>query len=255
MTEGGVTKAAAKKRSGFLRDAWRRVRQPLAQSRFAKAATVSLLTGGLRFVRLTNPIARESTALSPDLLAQEPMILALWHGQHILAPAYYPSTRKLAAMVSRSADAELNAKVLERYGIVAVRGSGGRQRGNDAEKGGAGALVRLKKLLDEGYNVCLIADPHGRARQAGEGIVTLAKLSGRPILPVAITTSRRKVLDRTWDKTTINLPFGRAAVYCGQPIHVPHDAKGEAFEDCRRQVTDALNEAFEAANRIADKRS
>ena len=33
--------------------------------------------------------------------------LALWHGQHLLAPAIYPSKRKLVAMVSRSADDEL----------------------------------------------------------------------------------------------------------------------------------------------------
>ena len=43
------------------------------------------------------------------------------------------------------------------------------------------------------------------------GIVTLARLSGRPIVPVALATSRRKVLEKTWDKTTINLPFGRGA--------------------------------------------
>jgi hypothetical protein len=55
----------------------------------------------------------------------------------------------------------------------------------------------------------MIADiSKGESRQAGEGIVRLAKISGRPIVPVALATSRRNVLERTWDKTTINLPFG-----------------------------------------------
>src|SRR5690606_33886381 len=108
-----------------------------------------------------------------------------------------------------------------------VRGSGGRA-GASADKGGARALLTLKRLLDNGRTVAMIADiPHGTPREAGMGIVTLARLSGRPILPVAYATSRRKVLEKTWDKTTINLPFGRLAVVYGDPILVPRHA-GEA---------------------------
>ena len=83
----------------------------------------------------------------------EPAIIALWHGQHLLAPAFYPSRRGLVAMVSRSADAELNAMVLERFGFEAVRGSGGREGRRHADKGGARALIALKKALDAGKNV------------------------------------------------------------------------------------------------------
>ena len=62
----------------------------------------------------------------------------------------------------------------------------------------------------------MIADiPHGTPREAGLGIVTLARLSGRPIVPWRIATSRRKVLEKSWDKTTINLPFGRCAIVVG----------------------------------------
>ena len=81
------------------------------------------------------------------------------------------------------------------------------------EKGGAQALIALKKVLDAGSNVCMIADiPHGTPRQAGMGIVMLARISGRPVVPIAMATSRRKVLEKTWDKTTINLPFGRGGI-------------------------------------------
>ena len=78
----------------------------------------------------------------------EPGIIALWHGQHLLTPAYYPKGRPLVAMVSRSADAELNALMLEKFGIEAVRGSGGRDSTRHLDKGGAKALIALKKSLD-----------------------------------------------------------------------------------------------------------
>ena len=77
-------------------------------------------------------------------------------------------------------------------------------------------LIALKRALDGGKNVAMIADiPHGTPREAGLGIVTLARLSGRPILPIALATSRRKVIEKSWDKTTINLPFGRASLTVG----------------------------------------
>ena len=98
-----------------------------------------------------------------------------------------------------------------------VRGSGGRDNTKHIEKGGARALIALKKALASGKNVAMIADiPHGTPREAGLGIVTLARLSGRPIVPIALATSRRKVIDKSWDKTTISLPFGRASLTCGR---------------------------------------
>ena len=74
-------------------------------------------------------------------------------------------TPKTVAMVSRSADAELNALMLEKFGIEAVRGSGGRDNARHLDKGGAKALIALKKSLAAGKNVAMIADiPHGTPR-------------------------------------------------------------------------------------------
>jgi len=251
-----ATKEAAKKKKnnvGPLKAFWRKVRKPLAQSRLAKASIATLLAQTLRFVRATNRQARESSDVERSYAAVTPAILAFWHGQHLLAPAIYPRGRPLAAMVSRSADAELNALVIEKFGFEAVRGSGGREGTSKRDKGGAQALIALKKTLGAGTNVCMIADiPHGTPRQAGMGIVTLARLSGRPVVPVAISTSRRKVLEKSWDKTTINLPFGRRAIIVGDPIWVTADADDAEMERKRQEITARLNEATERAYRIVD---
>jgi lysophospholipid acyltransferase (LPLAT)-like uncharacterized protein len=233
---------------------WRKIREPLAQSRFVKNAIAGLFAQFVRFVRLTNVLAKESAEFSSEAYAAlEPGIIALWHGQHLLTPAYYPKRRQLVAMVSRSADAELNALMLGKFGIEAVRGSGGRESARQLDKGGAKALIALKKSLMAGKNVAMIADiPHGTPRDAGLGIVLLARLSGRPIMPAAITTSRRKVLERSWDKTTINLPFGRASIVIGAPIYVPADADEAEMERKRQEVTAALNAATTEAYRLVD---
>ena len=158
-------------------------------------------------------------------------------------------------MVSRSADAELNALVIEKFGIETVRGSGGRAGINHFDKGGAKALITLKRALEAGRNVAMIADiPHGTPREAGLGVILLAKYSGRPIMPIAVATSRRKVLEKTWDKTVINLPFGHRAVVVGDPLYVPGDATTEELEAMRQQLTGALNEATDRAYRMVDER-
>lgn len=250
-----VRPAAKKKRAKPApKTFWRRVREPLAKSRFAKGAIASLFAGALRVIKLTNPYVKGSFELAGGSHADsEPLIVGLWHGQHLLAPALYPSERGLVAMVSRSADAELNALVINKFGIDAVRGSGGRESKSKLEKGGATALIALKKALDAGKNVCMIADiPHGKPRDAGMGIVLLARLSGRPIAPAAIATSRRKVLENTWDKTTINLPFGRCAIFVAPLIEVPADADDAEMERKRQEVTAAIDHATREAYRLVD---
>lgn len=246
--------AVREKRQTALTRLWRRIRQPLARSRFTKAVLTSLLSWFLRLVRLTNPLTRGSTVVADGEHEHlQPGIIALWHGQHLMAPVFYPKGRPLVAMVSRSADAELNALVVEKFGIEAVRGSGGRENTRHLDKGGAKALIALKKSLVAGKNVAMIADiPHGTPRDAGLGVILLARLSGRPILPAAMTTSRRKVLEKSWDKTTINLPFGRSSFVIGTPVFVPKDADDTEMERKRQELTASLNEATAKAYALVD---
>ncbi|OQM75891.1 lysophospholipid acyltransferase family protein [Manganibacter manganicus] len=233
---------------------WKRIRKPLAESRFVKRAIASLFVQFMRFNRLTNPAVSGSMRFQNSEYANlEPGIIALWHGQHLMMPAVYPSDRALVAMVSRSADAELNALMIEKFGIESVRGSGGRDNARHLDKGGAKALISLKKALAAGKNVCMIADiPHGTPREAGMGVVLLARLSGRPVFPAALATSRRKVLEKSWDRTTINLPFGRRAIVAGEPIFVAADADELEMERKRQEITASLNAATEEAYFLVD---
>lgn len=232
---------------------WQDWRVRIRNSPATKAAIVWFLTTAMRFVNRTSPILPECRAEMNANAHLAPVITALWHGQHIMGPFLRPRDLKFVALFSRSADAELNAEVARKLGFEIVRGSGGREQVQNLDKGGARALLALKKALGEGKSVAMIADiPHGKPREAGLGIITLARISGRPILPVAYASSRRKVLERTWDKTTLNLPFGKAAVALGKPIHVPAEASEEEMESKRRELTAALNAATARAYEIAD---
>jgi lysophospholipid acyltransferase (LPLAT)-like uncharacterized protein len=81
--------------------------------------------------------------------------------------------------------------------------------------------------------------------------VKLASVSGRAIYPIAVATSRRLEMN-TWDRTAINLPFGRGGRVAGEPIRVPADADEAALEAARRAVERSLNAATERAYQLAE---
>lgn len=251
-TEAPAGETAPKRRKRLRVRLQRRVKS-LWRSSLAVRLLGAAVHALLRLVAATQRRAEGSADFRAVLHREHPAIVALWHGQHLLAPFFRPRELPYVALLSRSADAELNAAVVERFGISTVRGSGGRVREAASQKGGARALIQLRRALAGGTGVCMIADvPKGVPREAGLGIVTLARLSGRPIVPSAAVTSRRRVLRRTWDRTTLPLPFGRMAVVMEEPIFVPPDADAAAMERLRATLTEAIERANRRAERLAD---
>src|SRR4051794_9356541 len=150
----------------------------------------------LGLVRRTNRFVMEPADAYERVGPQMPVIAAMWHGQHFMIHFAKRPGDRAASLVSRSGDGELNAIALRHLGVRAIRGSGARGR-DVREKGGVAATREMVRALANGEMVVLTADVPKIARVCGEGIVMLAKLSGRPIVPVAVVTSRRFVL-RNW---------------------------------------------------------
>ena len=205
----------------------------------------------LRFVWRTNRVTLDP----PDIYeqVQTPAIIAMWHGQHFMAPFIKRDLpdHRVKVLISRHRDGEINARAALRLGIGTIRGSGA-HNGEFHRKGGAAAFSEMVDALKEGYNVALTADVPKVARVAGLGVVKLAQHSGRPIYPVAIATSRRVELDN-WDRSALNLPFGRLALVAGGPILVPQDADEAALESARLAVENELNRLTARAYEIVDR--
>jgi lysophospholipid acyltransferase (LPLAT)-like uncharacterized protein len=216
------------------------------RSSWVQHAVGVLAAEWLRLVWLTNKFSFEPADVYEIVEPMQPMILAFWHGQHFLTP--FVKTKKshrAKVLISRHRDGEFNAIAAERLGIETIRGSGD-PGGAFHRKGGVGAFRQMVQALEQGYNVASTADVPKRSRVAGLGIIMLARESGRPIVPFAMVTSRFVRL-KNWDRTTINLPFGRGAVTGVDAIFVPPDADAETMEKCRLQLESYLNEAARRA--------
>lgn len=177
-----------------------------------------------------------------------PAIIGLWHGQHFMVPLVRDKNHEASALVSRSGDGEVNAIAAQSLGVDVVRGSGGRARAKTIKKGGVAALKKLVSTLKSNRSVVMTVNvPKGGARECGLGVVTLAKMSGRPIIPAAYASSRRKDMLNAWDKASINLPFSRASFVIGDPIYVDEDCTDEQLEAKRQEVEAALNAVTDKA--------
>jgi lysophospholipid acyltransferase (LPLAT)-like uncharacterized protein len=200
----------------------------------------------LRLVWLTNRFTLEPPDIYQRVEPRMPGILAFWHGQHFLTPFIRSKeSYRAKVLISRHRDGEYNAIAAERLGIGTIRGSG--DHGSAFHrKGGVGAFKEMVRALEDNYNVALTADVPKRSRVAGLGIIMLARETGRPIMPFAMATSRFVRL-KNWDRTTINLPFGRGALVGIKEINVPPDADAATMEQLRVELEETLNEATRRA--------
>ena len=219
-----------------------------AKSRRIDAVLGAMAAGYIRLVERTSSPPPLMDRYAATLIANHPMIIAMWHGQFMMLPTLARLGVPTRAMLALHRDAEGLAFALRRYGIELIRGAGASAKGKD--RGGAGAFRGAIHALEDGFSVAMTADvPPGPARRAGHGIVTLAKVSGRPILPVAMSSSRYWSLP-TWSRMTINLPGSQLGASFGTPIHVPADASPELLETLRREVETQMNIAtVDAYNR------
>jgi lysophospholipid acyltransferase (LPLAT)-like uncharacterized protein len=216
------------------------------RSRWVQRAVGFLAAEYLRLVWLTTKFTIEPSDVYERAEPHQPLIFAFWHGQHFLTPFIKTKeSHRGKVLISRHRDGEFQAVAAERLGIETIRGSGD-QGSAFNRKGGVGAFREMVRALEEGYNVASTADVPKRSRVAGLGIIMLARESGRPILPFAMVTSRFIRL-KNWDRTTINLPFGRGAVVGIDAVIVPPDADAETMEKLRLQVETYLNEATRLA--------
>ena len=225
----------------------------LLTSEPAVAALSALASSYVRFVFATSRIKRDPADTEAKLFDQHPQILAMWHGQFMLLPKLKPTRpADVRCMVSRHGDAAVIGAVLERFGMRLIRGAGAGKRKRD--RGGATALREALRALASGATVAMTADvPPGPARRTGEGIATLASLSGRPVVPFAIATRTFLPLP-TWSAFTVNLPFSTLAIVIGDPVKVPPSADADDIETGRLAVEGALAEATARAYALVGAR-
>jgi lysophospholipid acyltransferase (LPLAT)-like uncharacterized protein len=181
--------------------------------------------------------------VEPLWKAKSPLIYTVWHGRILLTPYLYGERRKVYVMASRHRDGELVSRFVQGFGFRPVRGS--------TTRGGAAALRALARWLRSGDEVAMIPDgPLGPRYVVQPGVITLSKITGAPIVPVALSASRGWSLS-SWDEFLIPAPFARLVVMFGEPMRVPAGADRALQEEWRGRLEQRLRDLTGDADRLA----
>ena len=209
----------------------------------------------LLIVGHTNRIRTVPEDIYSHIEGEMPIIVTMWHGEHFMLPFARRKDHRVQVLISKARDGEINAIAAKMLGMEVIRGSGGRNTDpRTPAKGGAKGLLLMLRSLEQGISVCMTADiPRGTSHQAGLGIITLARLSGCPILPVAFASTRFWRL-KTWDRSVINLPFGRGVFVAGDLVRVGKDADEANQEAARLSLETSLNQAYASAYETVGKK-
>ena len=167
------------------------------------------------------------------------VIYTLWHGR-LLPLTYFHRRQAIATLISRSGDGEYIARVVERWGYHAARGS--------SSRGGGAALRELVKAARHGASLAFTPDgPRGPRQQLKRGVLTAAQLSGLPIMPMSGAATRAWWLEG-WDRFLVPKPFSTMFVRYGAPVYIPRDATESELSALELQVEATLNELTEHAD-------
>jgi lysophospholipid acyltransferase (LPLAT)-like uncharacterized protein len=193
---------------------------------WANYLAIALIGPTLRY-----SISWEEPPSPPDAVFEKPVIYAFWH-RAVFPSAWMWRNLGIAVMVSRSFDGEYIARIVEKLGFSAVRGS--------SSRGGAQALLGLKNHLEKGATVAFTIDgPRGPKYVAKSGPVLLSRTTALPMAAFYVAIHEAWVL-KTWDRLVIPKPFSKALVRVSAKMRVPPGADDGQMAEFHRQLQAAL---------------
>jgi len=194
---------------------------------------------GYWFIRLIGPTLRVAVSFeegAQETLEQRPLIASFWHSC-MIPSAYIFRDMGIRVMSSISYDGECMARVICKFGFVAVRGSSSRNA--------VRALLGLRRALEDGWTVAFTLDgPRGPRHKVKPGPVALARASGLALTTFHAAVDKAWALN-SWDRLLIPLPFSRVLVRVGKLISVPVDASDEDLERYTAELQTTLDRVCE----------
>lgn len=163
-------------------------------------------------------------------------LYAMWHCNQCAIYGFQDKSN-VSVLISNSRDGEVVAHGISHMGFKLVRGSKGR-------RGAVEASLQMIEALKNGERCAMMVDgPKGPPKIVKDGAIKIAKLSGKPIVPVCWYSSNFNwVKLPSWDGLRMPILDVRLINLYGEPIYVPEDADDEVIEQVRLKLEQSLKE-------------
>lgn len=181
------------------------------------------------------------------------LILAVWHGRFFISNSgWHRGDQPASVLVSKSGDGAIITAAAKKLGLGVIRGSGKRE-GSDKDRGGREALrAMVKHIRANGCMVITPDGPRGPRMRVQPGVLSLAKMTGAPIVPYALSTRNRKLF-KSWDRFMLPFPFGRGAIVWGEPVYVNRKADDAAMATAQALLETRMIDVSQRADTLTGK--
>lgn len=225
-----------------LRSRLKIFRQRLSRGHKTRKVASFLLAMYIRLVYWTcrkQIVIHEKTL--PYAYGKDNAIFSLWHGRLMMIAPLKPCGKGMFVLISHHNDGELIAQAVERFGIHTIRGS--------SSKGGMSAGRDVIRMARKGENITITPDgPRGPARKVQPGIIQLASITGKVIIPTTYSISHCRIL-QSWDSMMIPYPFSRLMFRVGEPIQVPERLEEKTMDYFCQLLENRMNTETDAADK------
>jgi lysophospholipid acyltransferase (LPLAT)-like uncharacterized protein len=163
------------------------------------------------------------------------IIIVFWHDQLLMMPKAYHGPGA-SILISASRDGELIARTIRRFNFDTIRGS--------STRGGSAAFREMVAKAREPFDLAITPDgPKGPRHLVKDGVAALARLTGRPVVPLSFAASCGYRF-ASWDRFLLPYPWARTVFRYGEPIFW---SAGESSEIFRSRVQAGLDENLNQA--------
>lgn len=160
-------------------------------------------------------------------------VLAFWHGT-MLVPWYLMRSNNAVALVSKSKDGELLARVLRKWNYTVVRGS--------SHSDGSISLAVLIDHARNGMNIMLTPDgPKGPLHKFKAGAVIAAKRGGIPLIMAGVGYQKKRSLG-SWDRFEIPSFFSAVNIVYSDPVYIDPEL---SYEETSLMIANCENKLIE----------
>ncbi|HTY94972.1 MAG TPA: lysophospholipid acyltransferase family protein [Steroidobacteraceae bacterium] len=181
--------------------------------------------------------------LSAALAKAPSLVPCYWHQHQLFCARYLLDCRSRGLvpgwLISPSVDGEIGAMLVNRVGARVIRGS-------SSHTGARALRDYYEALVKDNISPVVTPDgPRGPRFQFKPGAILLARMSGRPMLPMAYAASRAWLIK--WDKFVIPVPFARISIAIGEPRYVARVLDAAGIEALQRQMEQELLRLYRVA--------
>ena len=180
------------------------------------------------------------------LKKKKSFIYSFWHDQLLMCPLTWDSDSEIKVLISKHRDGDIISKVISILGFGSIRGSTNKPEKNK-NKGSLKALRQIIKSLNDNISIGISPDgPKGPRHEVSDGIIHIARLSEKEIIPVGIGFKKKWILN-TWDRFIIPKVFNEICFVWGKPIKVSKNSRQSL--KLKKDLETSMNKLTTEANK------